>query len=397
MQPAARKQTVEDVDVAGKRVLVRVDFNVPMAPETTRISDDSRIRESLPTIRYLRERQARVILCCHFGRPKGRVVEEMRLAPVRKRLGELLELDVLDAAGPGGGEPASRTMGMGPGDVALLENLRFDRREEANDDGFARELASLADIYINDAFGTAHRAHASTVGVAQHLPAVAGMLMARELEMLGAAIASPLSPVVAIVGGAKVSDKIAVLENLARNVDRVLIGGGMVAAFARAFGHSGGAGDSTPEDVAAARALLGDSPAEILVPPDVVTGRAFAPDTPAVVRKLDDIPDSELILDIGPEACGAFADAISDARTIIWNGPPGVFEWEAFSGGTKAVANAVASNESATSIVGGGSTAEAVRAFGVDHLISHVSTGGGASLEFLEGKTLPGVAALLDK
>ena len=376
---------------------MRVDFNVPMVLDTTEISDDSRIRESLPTIEYLRERQARVVLCCHFGRPKGRVVEEMRLAPVKRRLGELLNLDVLHAGGPGGGEPAHLTAGMEPGDVALLENLRFDPREEANDDGFARELASLAEIYVNDAFGTAHRAHASTVGVARHLPAVAGMLMARELEMLGSAISSPVSPVVAIVGGAKVSDKIAVLENLAKKVDRVLIGGGMVAAFARALGYSGGAGDSTPDDVAAARGLLEDSPADILVPPDVVTGKAFAEDTPAVNRMLDAIPDDELILDIGPETRSAFADAISAAKTIIWNGPPGVFEWEAFSGGTKAIANAVASNRSATSIVGGGSTAEAVRAFGVDHLISHVSTGGGASLEFLEGKTLPGVAALLDK
>ncbi len=372
-------------------------MGIPIAPETTRISDDSRIRESLPTIAYLRERQARVVLCCHFGRPKGRVVEEMRLAPVRQRLGELLDLDVLHAGGPGGGEPASRTAEMGPGDIALLENLRFDSREEANDDGFARELASLADIYVNDAFGTAHRAHASTVGVARHLPAVAGMLMARELEMLGGAISSPVSPVVAIVGGAKVSDKIAVLENLTRKVDLILIGGGMIAAFARALGHSGGAGELTSEDVAAARALLENSPAEVVVPPDVVTGKAFAEDTIAVNHRLDAIPGDELILDIGPEARKAFADAIAGANTIIWNGPPGVFEWEAFSEGTLAVANAVASNRSATSIVGGGSTAEAVRSFGVDHLVSHVSTGGGASLEFLEGKTLPGVAALLDK
>ena len=395
-----QKRTLAEIDsseIYGKRVLVRVDFNVPMAPGTTRISDDSRIRESLPTIEYLREREARVILCCHFGRPKGRVVEEMRLGPVRERLGELLGLAVLDAAGPSGSEPLSRTSEMAPGDVALLENLRFDPREEANDDGFAGELAALADIFVNDAFGAAHRAHASTVGVTKYLPAVAGMLMARELEMLGSAIASPESPVVAIVGGAKVADKIAVLENLARSVDRILIGGGMVAAFARADGHSGGAGDAAPDDVAAARSLLDNSPAEIFVPPDVVTGKSFAADTTAELRRLDSIPGDELILDIGPETRSMFAEAIADARTIIWNGPAGVFEWEPFSHGTEAIANAVAANESATSIVGGGSTAEAVRAFGVDQRISHVSTGGGASLEFLEGKTLPGVAALLDK
>lgn len=393
--PAAGKKTIEDIDVQDRRVLVRVDFNVPMSPGTTRISDDSRIRAVLPTIAYLRDRGARVMLCSHFGRPGGEVDEMLRLAPVRKRLSELLGIDVVDARGPAGRVPEKVMDSLEPGGVALLENLRFNKREEANDPGFARKLSVLGEVFVNDAFGAAHRAHASTAGVTRFLPAVAGLLMARELEMLGACLEHPQSPVVAVIGGAKVSDKIAVLTHLAGRVDTVLIGGGMVTAFLAAIGHV----DPVAADVAdveAARSLLANSQARILTPTDVVTAMEFAMDAEPATTHVTAITPGALVLDIGPDTASVYAIELGDAKTIIWNGPMGVFEWPAFSAGTTAVAQAIAGNDDCVSVVGGGSTAEAVGALGLRDRITHVSTGGGASLEYLEGKTLPGVAALLD-
>ena len=395
------KKTLRDIDVKGKRVLVRVDYNVPMRKGSDEITDDARIRATLPTIGYLRDRGARVVLCSHFGRPDGKVVDSMRLAPVRLRLSYLLGAEVLDAGGPSGDEPLRVAKALGAGQVALLENLRFDPREEKNDPGFARELARLGDVFVNDAFVAAHRAHASTAGVAAYLQAVAGLLMARELEMLGRALESPDRPVVAVVGGAKVSDKLAVLTHLSARVDTILIGGGMVAEFLRARGLGGGASTSSESDVLAAKGLLERTPgrrkAEVVVPADVVVAERFEETAPPSVVDSAKVPPGRLVLDIGPQARNAYAATIAGAETILWNGPMGVFEWPAFAAGTRAIAEAIARNSKATSVVGGGSTAEAVAMFGLADRITHVSTGGGASLEFLEGRTLPGVAALLDR
>jgi phosphoglycerate kinase len=395
------KKTVRDIDVRGKRVLVRVDYNVPLKKGTDQITDDARIRATLPTIGFLRDRDATVILCSHLGRPDGKVVDELRLAPVRQMLSYLLGTEVKDAGGPSGDEPARATASLRPRDVALMENLRFDPREEKNDAGFARELARLGEIFVNDAFGAAHRAHASTAGVTAHLPSVAGLLLARELEMLGRALESPDRPVVAVVGGAKVSDKLAVLTHLSAKVDTILIGGGMVAEFLRARGFSGGASKSSEEDVRAAKQLLERAPgrpeAEVMIPGDVVVAPAFDERSPATVAHAARVLPGVLVMDIGPQTRASYAAQIGAAKTILWNGPMGVFEWAAFAAGTKAVAEAIARNSAATSVVGGGSTAEAVASLGLADRMTHVSTGGGASLEFLEGKTLPGVAALLDK
>jgi len=391
------KRTVEDIDAAGKRVLVRVDFNVPISDETGEITDDSRIRAALPTIRRLLGQGAMVILCSHFGRPDGQAVDSLRLAPVRSRLEELLGTEVLDGAGPTGEQPARVAASFEPGRVILLENLRFDPREVANDPGMARELAGLADLYVNDAFGAAHRAHASTAGVTEHLPAVAGLLMARELEMLGMILASPRHPVVAIIGGAKVSDKIAVVTHLSRTVDVILVGGGMTGAFLRADGFGNGAGEVTEGEIAAARQLL-DSPRPlVMTPADVVAADRFDADAPAQSVPAQSVPDGKHILDIGPNTRKLYAREIARALTIIWNGPVGIQEWDHFAGGTHAVARAIAANSEAVTIVGGGSTVEVVGALGLRDKMTHVSTGGGASLEFLEGKTLPGVAALQDR
>ena len=391
------KRTVEDIDAAGKTALVRVDFNVPVSDETGKITDDSRIRAALPTIQRLLRQGAAVILCAHFGRPNGKVVESLRLRPVRERLEELIGVPVADAGGPAGEQPAMVAAALREGQVAMLENVRFDPREEANDPGMARELASLADLYVNDAFGAAHRAHASTAGVAAYLPAVAGLLMARELEMLGMILASPRHPVVAVIGGAKVADKIAVLTHLAQTVDVILVGGGMTGAFLRADGFSSGAGEVAESEIAAARQLL-DSPRPLIMTAvDVIAADRFCADAPAETVPARSVPDGKLILDIGPDTRKLYAQEIAGARTIIWNGPVGVQEWDRFAGGTHAVARAIAANSEAVSIVGGGSTVEVVGALGLRDRMTHVSTGGGASLEFLEGRTLPGVAALDDR
>jgi phosphoglycerate kinase len=388
------KRSIKDANVAGSTVLVRVDFNVPMRDGT--ITDDSRIRAALPTLNLLKDAGAKTVICSHFGRPKGQVVEAMRLAPVRERLSELLASTVIDAGGPGGDQPQTAVSALKPGEFALLENLRFDPGEESNDPGFSMHLASLADIYVNDAFGAAHRAHASTTGVAEHIPAYAGLLMKRELEMLGSSLEGSTGATVAIVGGAKVSDKIQVLRNLAQKVDTILVGGGMVAAFYVARGQSGGAAPVTDEDAQAAKSLMDSGGANVVLPADVITAPEFDENSPPTVHDAAEVPPDGLILDIGPRTSKEYARIISLVDTIVWNGPMGVFEWPEFAKGSIAIANAVAAKKKATSVIGGGSTAEIVGSLDLANMITHVSTGGGASLEYLEGKTLPGVATLDD-
>ena len=394
------KKTVTDINVVGKTVLVRVDYNVPFRPGTTEISDDARIRASLPTVRYLIDRGCQVVLCSHMGRPRGSVMDELRMAPVGGRLSRLLGMPVAVAPGCVGPEVRSAVDALAPGGVLLLENLRFHAEEENNDAAFASELASLAEVYVNDAFGAAHRAHASTAGVTRHLPAVAGFLMARELELLGGALESPERPFAAVLGGAKVSDKLAVLDHLAGTVDVLVIGGGMAATFLKAKGL--GVGDSLVEDerlqaAADLMVLAAEKGPDLLLPEDVVVADAFSERASCKVVAVDGIPEAWRIMDIGPATADAFERTLAAARTVIWNGPMGVFEWEPFAEGTRRIATTLAGLTHATTLIGGGSTAEAVAALGLDEKMTHVSTGGGASLELLGGKTLPGVAALMDK
>ena len=392
----AAKKSIKDVELEGKRVLVRVDYNVPFAPGTVRISDDSRIRASLPTIEYLIERRCTVVLCSHLGRPKGRVVEDLRMAPVAQRLSELLGRPVSQAPGSTGPETAAAVEAAEAGGVVLLENLRFDPREEANDPAFAADLASLAGLYVDDAFGTAHRAHASTEGVARYLPAVSGLLMARELEMLGDALDAPERPFAAILGGAKVSDKIGVLDSLAGKVDALIVGGGMVATFLLARGLD--VGDSLVERdrVRFAGSLMDTADARLMLPVDVVVADSFSEEAACATVDVEGIPAGWRIMDIGPRTAEAFEEELGRCRTVVWNGPMGVFEWEPFANGTRRVGMALARLEDAVTVVGGGSTAEAVESLGIADRMTHVSTGGGAALELLEGRVLPGVAALLD-
>ena len=387
-------RTLADLDPAGKRCLVRVDFNVPFAPGTQTIIDDSRIVASLPTIKNLLDRGASLIVCSHLGRPKGKPVPDLRMAPVRKRFAELLGADVVDCGGPAGPDMLRIASSILPGQVGMLENLRFDPGEESNDDGFSKGLASLADVYVNDAFGAAHRAHASVVGVTKHLPSYAGLLMEKELEMLGRVLGSHEKPSIALIGGAKVADKIGVISNLLEGVDKVLIGGGMVAAFLRARGMQSGAAQLDEAELETAAALLGGHEDKLGLPTDVTVAKEFSADAAASVVAADGVAANDLVLDIGPATATAYANEIGQAKTILWNGPMGVAEWEQFSHGTRAVADAVSSNSAAVSVVGGGSTAEVVARLGLEQKITHVSTGGGASLEFLEGRVLPGVAAL---
>jgi 3-phosphoglycerate kinase len=394
--PVRTKKTVKEIDAKGKRVLVRVDFNVPM--EDGKITDETRIVASLPTLEYLKEQGARVILMSHLGRPKGRPDPALRLDPVATRLGELMGLPVRKVDDCIGEEVEEAVRALGPGEFLLLENLRFHPEEEANDPEFARALARLGDVYVNDAFGAAHRAHASTEGVAHYLPAVAGLLLARELEVLGKALESPDRPFVAILGGAKVGDKIGVIENLVSKVDVLVIGGGMAYTFLKAKGLEIGKSllDESRIDYVKellARAEKGEI--RLVLPEDVVVADSFAPDANSQVVPVDAIPADWEGMDIGPRTREAIAQVVKSAKTILWNGPMGVFEFAAFSHGTRAVAQAVA-DSGAFSIVGGGDSAAAVQQAGLADKISHVSTGGGASLEFLEGKELPGVAALMD-
>jgi phosphoglycerate kinase len=395
------KQTIRDIDVAGKRVLVRVDFNVPL-DAGQRITDDTRIRAALPTIQYLLQQKAAVILMSHLGRPDGQVVEKLRLAPVAQRLSELLGQPVTMAPDAVGAEVVALAETLQPGQVLLLENLRFHKDEEKNKPEFAAGLAALGQLYVNDAFGTAHRAHASTEGVTHYLPGVAGFLMEKEINFLGSALENPKRPFAAIVGGAKVSDKIAVLERLISMVDVLLIGGGMANTFLKAEGYE--IGDSLCEEskLDIARDLISKARArdiQFLLPTDVVVADRFAADAEHKVVASDAVTPGWRILDIGPATIEAFRQALSNAQTIIWNGPMGVAEMPAFARGTESMVDILAQRtvEGAITIIGGGDSAATVEQAGAADKMTHVSTGGGASLEFLEGRVLPGVAALQDK
>ena len=392
------KATIRDVDVKGKQVLVRVDFNVPMNAERE-ITDDTRIRAALPTIRYLINHGAKVILASHLGRPKGRPVAEFRMGPVAGRLAELLRKPVRKLDECVGDEVRAEVAVMKDSDVVLLENLRFHAEEEANDEGFAKALADLADLYVNDAFGTAHRAHASTAGVARFLPAVAGFLMEKEIEVMGKALADPERPFVAILGGAKVKDKVGVVRNLIDKVDTLMIGGGMAYTFLKAQGLEVGQSILEADKIDLAKELMEKARAKgtkFMLPLDVVIADRFAEDAKTRVVPVDRIPPDWQALDIGPETVAKFGRAIAGAKTVIWNGPMGVFEMKPFAEGTRGIAKALAGSKAVT-IVGGGDSAAALEEMGFADKVTHVSTGGGASLEFLEGRELPGVAVLKDK
>lgn len=394
------KQTVQDIDVIGKTVLLRVDYNVPFEPNTTRISDDSRVLASLPTIRYLLDRDCRVLVCSHVGRPKGKVVEEMRMAPLARCLSELLGRPVVEAPGCIGPDVAEVVRALPRPGVAMLENLRFHPGEEANSPEFASSLASLADVYVDDAFGAAHRAHASIQGVTDFLPAVAGFLMARELEMLSGALRTPRRPLTAMLGGAKVSDKIRVLARLAAQADTLIVGGGMSATFLKASGHDVGSSMVEENYLETASGLIAGARRggpDLVLPVDLVVASSFAEDAPSRTVDAEAVPEDWKIMDIGPRTRESFSGALKGSGTVLWNGTMGVFEWEPFSAGTKAVADTLAGLDDVVTVVGGGSTAEAVWSLGLADKMTHVSTGGGASLEFLEGRVLPGVAALMDR
>ncbi|MBQ8029228.1 MAG: phosphoglycerate kinase [Clostridia bacterium] len=391
------KKSVEDIDVKGKKVLVRCDFNVKM--EDGVITSDKRIVASLPTIKYLLDNGAKLILCSHLGRPKGEFKPEFSLAPVAVRLGELLGIEVKMAKDVVGESAQALAADLKEGEVLLLENVRFHAEETKNDPEFSKALASLAEIYVNDAFGSAHRAHSSTTGVADYLPAVGGYLIRKELEYIGGALENPKRPLVAILGGAKVSDKIGVITNLMDKVDTLIVGGGMAYTFFAAQGHTVGTSICEEDKIDLAREMMETAKAKgvnFLIPVDNRIGLEYKPDTENKIVDSDDIPDGWMGLDIGPKTEKLFSDAIRGAGTVIWNGPMGVSEWANFASGTIAVATAVAESGS-ISIIGGGDSAAAVQKLGFADKMSHISTGGGASLEFLEGKDLPGVVALNDK
>ena len=393
------KKTVKDIDVKGKKVLLRCDFNVPMAKDGSgAITDDKRIRAALPTIQYLLEQGAAVIACSHMGKPKGQVKPELSLKPVAARLGELLGKDVILAADVVGPDAAAKAAALQPGQVLLLENTRFEKGEEKNDPELAKAMAAMAEVYVSDAFGAVHRAHASTAGVADYLPAVSGFLIQKELDFIGGALANPKRPLVAILGGSKVSSKIGVINNLLEIADTIIIGGGMAYTFSAAQG--GKVGDSLLEEDWKDYAndmvkKAADKGVKLLLPIDTVIADKFAPDADSKVVKAGQIPEGWQGLDIGPDTVKLYCDAVADAGTVIWNGPMGVFEFPAFAKGTEAVAEAL-SKTGAITIIGGGDSAAAVQQLGYADKMSHISTGGGASLEFMEGKELPGVACLLD-
>ena len=393
------KKTIADVQVEGKKVLVRCDFNVPLDKATGAITDDKRIRAAIPTIKYLLDHHAAVILCSHLGKPKGEWKESLSLAPVAKRLEELLGQPVIFAKDIVGEDAKAKAKALKCGEVMLLENLRFDKREEKNDPEFAKELADMAELYVSDAFGTVHRAHASTEGVSHYLPAVSGFLVAKELAVMGKALDDPKRPFVAVLGGAKVSDKIGVINNLLDKADTVIIGGGMAYTFAKAQGGSIGKSLCEPDKLDYALQMIQkakDRGVQLLLPTDTVAAAEFSADADSLVVPTDAIPDDMEGLDIGPETICTFCAAVRGAGTVVWNGPMGVFEFEKFAAGTRAMAQALAGSGAIT-IVGGGDSAAAVEQMGFADRITHISTGGGASLEFLEGIELPGVACLLDK
>lgn len=394
---ALNKKTVEDLDVAGKKVLVRCDFNVPLSDG--KITSDKRIVASLPTIKYLIKNGAKVILCSHLGRPKGEFKPEFSLAPVAARLSELLGQEVKMAKDVVGESAQSLAASLKDGEVMLIENVRFHKEETKNDPEFSKKLASLADLYVNDAFGSAHRAHSSTTGVADYLPSACGYLIQKEIEFMGNALANPKRPLVAILGGAKVSDKIGVITNLLDKCDTIIIGGGMAYTFMKALGYEIGTSLLEADRVDDAKAMMETAKAKgvkFIIPVDNKVGKEYDPNTESMVISSDNIPAGWMGLDIGPKTQALFADAIKGSGTVIWNGPMGVSEWENFAAGTIAVAKAVAES-GAISIIGGGDSAAAVQKLGFADKMSHISTGGGASLEFLEGKELPGIAALSDK
>lgn len=392
------KKSIKDIELKGKRVFCRVDFNVPM--QDGKISDDTRIKAALPTISYLTEQGAKVILASHLGRPKGQVVEELRLAPVAERLSELSGKDVQKAEEAYGETVQSIIGNMQNGEILLLENVRFYPGEEKNDQELAKSFAALADVYVNDAFGAAHRAHASTEGIAHHLPAVAGLLMEKELSVLGKALSNPERPFTAIIGGAKVKDKIGVIENLLEKVDHLIIGGGLGYTFIKAQGHEIGNSLLEEDKIELAKSFIESAKekgVKLHLPIDAVVTAEFSPDAETDNVDIDAIPNDKMALDIGPKTSELFADVIKSSKLVIWNGPMGVFEFDKFANGTKTVAQALAEANDTYSIVGGGDSAAAAEKFGLAEKMSHISTGGGASLEFMEGKELPGVVALNDK
>lgn len=392
------KKTIKDINVERKRVFVRVDFNVPLDPKTNAISDDNRIQEALPTIKYLLDRKARVILCTHLGRPKGKEAV-WSLAPIAVRLGQLLQKQVKMADDCIGPEVEKAVAAMKEGEVLMLENVRFHAEEEKNDPAFAKSLSRLADIFINDAFGTAHRSHASTVGITKFLPSVAGFLIERELEVMGKALNNPDRPFAVIIGGAKISDKIGVLDNLLDKANALLIGGGMGSTFLKALKYDMGKSLVEDDKLGLAHDLMNKAAKKgvhLLLPSDVVVADSFDANANSKVVPITAVPPGWLVLDIGPKTVAAFGAELEKCKTIIWNGPVGVFEFPKFKEGTKGIARKLAGLK-ATTIIGGGSTAEAVEEMGVADKMTFISTGGGASLEFLEGKTLPAIAALLDK
>ena len=391
------KKSVEDIDVSGKKVLVRCDFNVPM--KDGKITDETRINGALPTIKYLLSKNAAVILCSHMGRPKGEFNPAFSLAPVAKRLSELLGQEVVLAADVIGEDAKAKAAALKPGEVMMIENVRFHKEEEKNDPAFAKELASMAEIYVNDAFGTAHRAHASTAGVADYLPAVCGYLIQKEISVMGKALSDPARPFTAILGGAKVSDKIGVINNLIDKVDTLIIGGGMAYTFMRALGNTTGTSICEEDKLELASDLMKKARAKgvsFLIPVDNIVAREYKEDADFMRIYSDAIPDGWMGLDIGPTTQELFTKTIAGSGTVIWNGPMGVSEWENFAAGTRAVAKAVAEC-GGISIIGGGDSAAAVEKLGYADKMTHISTGGGASLEFLEGKELPGIACLDEK
>jgi len=392
------KKTIKDIDIKGKRVLMRADFNVPL-DDKLNITDDIRIRAALPTIKYALDNGAKVILMSHLGRPDGKVVDSMRLTPAAKRLEELLGRKVTKTDDCIGDAVKKTVVAMKPGDVVLLENLRFHAEEEKNDPAFAKELASLGDVFVNDAFGTAHRAHASTEGVTKYLPSVAGFLLGKEIEYLGGAVDNPKRPFIAILGGAKVKDKIKVIDNLLNKVDALLIGGGMAYTFLKAKGKTIGSSKLDKDGFETAKAALDKAASKnvpILLPIDNVIADKF--DANANTKLVgEDIPDGWMGLDIGPKTIKLFEDKLKTSKTVVWNGPMGVFEMDKFSKGTEDIARFLAGLKGCTTIIGGGDTAAAMSKFKVDDKMTHISTGGGASLEYLEGRGLPGIDALNNK
>ncbi len=393
------KKTVRDIDVKGKKVLCRCDFNVPQDKATGAITDDKRIAAALPTLNYLLDQGAAVIACSHLGKPKGEWKESLTLAPVARRLSELLGREVIFARDVVGEDACAKAAALQPGQIMLLENLRFEPGEEKNDPAFAKKLADLAEVYVSDAFGTVHRAHASTAGVAACLPAVSGLLIEKELEIMGGALANPRRPLVAILGGAKVSSKIGVINNLLDIADTIIIGGGMAYTFIKALGGSVGTSLLEEDRLDYCREMMDKAKAKgvkFLLPVDTLCAAEFSADAKPELVDTMAIPDDRMGMDIGPKTIALFSDAVKDAGTVIWNGPMGVFEFPAFAEGTRALAKALADADAIT-IVGGGDSAAAVAQLGYADKMTHISTGGGASLEFLEGKELPGVACLLDK